>query len=98
MSEVFLCRRTRNSVHATSVQLEHLQRLKGLSHESQGQNLALTVLYMPYSLDSGNQYVNRSSYFATSVSHQDPKIIIRNPKPQSIIQHYLKLTEVPLLL
>jgi len=32
---------------------EHLGRLKGLSPESQGQNMALTVLFVPNSLDSG---------------------------------------------
>ena len=32
---------------------EELKRFKGLLPESQGQNLALTVLYVPYLLDSG---------------------------------------------
>ena len=32
---------------------EPLQRFYGLSPESQGQSLALTVVYVPYSLDSG---------------------------------------------
>ena len=34
--------------------MEHLQRFEELSPESQGQNLALTVLYVPHSLKSGN--------------------------------------------
>ena len=32
---------------------EHLQGLEGLLAESQSQNLALTVLHVPSSLDSG---------------------------------------------
>ena len=32
---------------------EQLKSFSGLAPESQGQNLALTVLYLPYSLDSG---------------------------------------------
>jgi len=32
---------------------EHLNIFEGLSPESQGQNLTLTVLYFPYSFDSG---------------------------------------------
>ena len=32
-----------------------LETLEGLLPDSQGQNLALTVLYMPYSLDSGTR-------------------------------------------
>ena len=32
---------------------EHLQIFHGFLPESQGQNLALTVLYVPYSLDRG---------------------------------------------
>ena len=32
---------------------EHLTRVEGLAPESQGWNLALTVLCVPYSLDSG---------------------------------------------
>ena len=32
---------------------QHLQRFHGLLPESPGQNLALTVVYAPYSLDSG---------------------------------------------
>ena len=32
---------------------EHLERFHGLSPERHGQNLALTALYVPYSLDSG---------------------------------------------
>jgi len=31
----------------------HLTLFQGLLPESQGQNVALTVLYVPYSLDSG---------------------------------------------
>ena len=34
-------------------QREHLTRLSGLLPESQGRNLALTVVYVPYSLFSG---------------------------------------------
>ena len=32
---------------------EHFETFQGRLHESQGQNLALTVLYVPYSLRSG---------------------------------------------
>ena len=32
---------------------EHLERFEGLSPERQGQNLALNVLHVPYSLDDG---------------------------------------------
>ena len=32
--------------------MEQLKSFQGLSPESQGQNLALTVLFVPYSLDS----------------------------------------------
>jgi len=34
---------------------EQLQRFKGLLPEGHGQNLALTVLYVPYSLESGRK-------------------------------------------
>jgi len=34
--------------------MEHLERCQGLSPESQDQNLVLTVLYVPSSLDSGS--------------------------------------------
>ena len=34
---------------------EHLKGFRGLSPESKGHNLALTVLYVPYLLDSGEQ-------------------------------------------
>jgi hypothetical protein len=34
-------------------QKKHLKRFPGLSPESQDQNLALTVLHVPYLLDSG---------------------------------------------
>ena len=34
---------------------ERLEWLKGLLPKSQGQNLALTVLNVPYSLDSGTR-------------------------------------------
>ena len=36
-----------------NAQREHLQRFQGRLPESHGRNLAVTVLYMPYSLDSG---------------------------------------------
>ena len=38
----------------TSAKREHLQRVYGLIPESAGQNLALTVLYVRYSRDSGD--------------------------------------------
>ena len=34
---------------------EHPRRISGLWHESQGHNLALTVLYVPGSLDSASE-------------------------------------------
>jgi len=39
-------------------QRQKLRRVHGLSPESRGQNLALTVLYVPHSLDSGKRTLN----------------------------------------
>ena len=39
------------------VKTKNLTRLQGLSPESPGQNLGLTVLYAPESLDSGRGWV-----------------------------------------
>ena len=42
--------------------MERTKRVEGLVPESQGQNLALTVLYVPYSLDSGSaKHVSNAS-------------------------------------
>ena len=38
---------------------EYLKRFGGILPESQGQNLALTVLHVPYSLDIGQAHVSR---------------------------------------
>ena len=37
--------------------MEHLTRYSGLEPESEGQNLALAVLYGPCSLDSGKGFL-----------------------------------------
>jgi len=48
---------------------EQLKKLYGLLPESQGQNLALTVLYVPHSLDSGHsRWINSSKDLRVSNS------------------------------
>jgi len=43
----------RNPMTNARAKKEHLKTYRGLWDESQGQNLASTVLYVPYSLDCG---------------------------------------------
>ena len=45
-------RRRVHPLFLPSPKRQHLNRFDGLGPESQGQNLALTVLYVPHSLDS----------------------------------------------
>ena len=51
------CMRARTQMHALPhrfrAQMEQLERFKGVSPESQGHTLVVTVLYKPDSLDSG---------------------------------------------
>ena len=59
---------------------EQLERFEGLSPESQCQNLALTVLDVPYSLDSGRRKV--SDYMGTSLMRKcTPLGPFRGPMP-----------------
>jgi len=44
---------------------EQFRRVYGLLPEGQGQNLALTVLYVPYSLDSGRAVGSLPFFFMT---------------------------------
>jgi hypothetical protein len=43
---------------------EQVEKHQGLSPGSQGQNVALTVLYVPYSLESGVDAAPNSMHFA----------------------------------
>ena len=51
-----------HTVYRFRAKRDQLEKFEGLSLESQGQNLALTVLYASYSLDSGVEMVD--NYFA----------------------------------
>ena len=56
MSEVPLCVSSERTRLVSAAKMEHLYRVSGHLSERQGQNLALSVLYVPRSFDSGGVY------------------------------------------
>ena len=46
--------RCQDSLAGLRAKREQLKRSEGLESESQGQNMAVTVLYVPYSLSGGS--------------------------------------------
>ena len=72
---------TRYRVGRSRTKRDQLKRVEGLFPERQGQNLAVTVLDVPYSLDSGQQQKRKPN--ENTVGFPDRSIYFRGTNKKS---------------